>query len=123
MSMMLLISLMPVRVTNFFGISPSKRTSPHFAFVPHVYVQAWSALKLIQIKVRFSTRKPDFVRNRGGPVNVASGSIAPFRPSARHFRSAPINGHQQTCPVGPVRATSDVLNPRTIIGSRSSLAR
>jgi hypothetical protein len=38
--------------------------------------------------------------------HVAVGSIASVRPSARHFRSAPINGHQQTCPVGPVRVES-----------------
>ena len=54
-------------------LSASKTTSLHFAIVLHV--QAWSAIKLIQIKVRFSTRKSDFVLNRGDPALVASGVI------------------------------------------------
>jgi len=37
---------------------------------------------------------------------VRSGSIARFRPSVRRFRSAPINGHRQTGPVGSFRAIS-----------------
>ena len=41
-------------------------------------------------------------------LHVSSGSIAPFRPSARHFRSTPINGHRQTGPTGPFSAKSDV---------------
>jgi hypothetical protein len=39
-------------------------------------------------------------------ADFCSGSIAPFRPSARHFRSTPNNGHQQTGPVGPFGAIS-----------------
>jgi hypothetical protein len=36
----------------------------------------------------------------------ALGSLAPFRPSADHFRKTPTNGHRQTGPAGPVGAIS-----------------
>ena len=37
---------------------------------------------------------------------VRFGSITALTAPKRHFRIAPINGHQQTCPVGPFRADS-----------------
>jgi hypothetical protein len=41
-------------------------------------------------------------------LDVRIGSKAPFRPSASHFRSTPINGRHQTGPVGPVGAIRDI---------------
>ena len=58
-------------------------------------------------------------------AKVRFGSIAPFRPSARHFRSAPINGHQRTCPGSPVRANGRLTrtqNDRPIAVVRRSPA-
>jgi hypothetical protein len=50
--------------------------------------------------------------NRGGrrsrralpPRNVGYGLIARFRPYDRRFRPAPINRHQQTCPISKIRS-------------------
>jgi hypothetical protein len=41
---------------------------------------------------------------------VRSGSIATFRPSAGDLRFTPVNGHRETGPAGPVRATSGLMH-------------
>jgi len=46
------------------------------------------------------------VKLRYFSAEVRTGSKAPVCPLASHFRSAPINGHQQTGPLGPVGAIS-----------------
>ena len=46
----------------------------------------------------------------GGNVRVRS--LAPFRPSACHFRSPPINGHRQTVPACRKRANIACPTPK-----------
>ena len=49
------------------------------------------------------------LRRHSSAAEVRSGAFASFRQRSGHFRSAPINGRHQTCPVGPVGATTGLM--------------
>jgi hypothetical protein len=70
--------------------------------------------KNMPFDMAFKIKAPASAQNA---ANVRSGSKAPFRPSASHFRSNPINGRHQTGPVGPVSAKRGSGPPYSIISS------
>jgi hypothetical protein len=43
-------------------------------------------------------------------AEVLAGPLRKKTVPKRHFRSTPINGHHQTVPAGPVRATSGLMH-------------
>jgi hypothetical protein len=55
-------------------------------------------------------------------VYVSSGSKTVLTAPKHHFRSTPINGHRQTCPVGPVRAMNGSRGPYSITSSARAIS-